>query len=64
MPVFGEKISRRTPGNAAELLVVQTKMFGDRRRGCGGEIRTALSELAAIRVIALGHHALRRRRGA
>ena len=31
MPVFGEKIQRRTPRDPAELFVVQTKVFGDHR---------------------------------
>ena len=30
MPVLGEKIPRCAPGDAPELLVVQTKVFGDR----------------------------------
>ncbi len=30
VPVLGKKIQRRAPRNAAELLVVEAKMLGDR----------------------------------
>ena len=51
MPILGQKISCCAPRDAAELLVIEAKMFGDLRRQIGGEI-------CAQRDAALGRHAL------